>query len=260
MNFQSAPTAFATVPEHLKSRRHASFSKPSELEGPVNEFREAIGLLKFVTREVFKDRHQFENFGAECEALCASVRNLVRDWDELEAEIVSGGLIDGIEGPDAAINLLEFVTNAAFGSCFEKLFPIESDAIHCAAVHTIVEWRELAEAIERHNTSAKEPANGAVFWERLREVKARNPGAVVMLRMGSFYECFHDDAVLISNSLGVVLTQRRLDLNQHIPMCGVPLHCLEDFAPRLAGIRVLLCEPADDWRVSQLAAELDAAE
>lgn len=67
--------------------------------------------------------------------------------------------------------------------------------------------------------------------------------AVLLFRMGDFYESFYDDAVLISRELDVVLTKR-----QGIPMCGVPHHTYESYLDRLIskGFRVAIAEQMED--------------
>ena len=55
------------------------------------------------------------------------------------------------------------------------------------------------------------------------DMKAENPDALLMFRLGDFYEAFFEDAKVISESLGLVLTQRGTDgAGENIPMCGIP--------------------------------------
>ncbi len=74
--------------------------------------------------------------------------------------------------------------------------------------------------------------------------KQRYPGCMLLFRMGDFYETFDDDAVQISKTLGLTLTQRQ----GGIPMAGVPHHQLENYLKRLVakGIRVAVCDQLID--------------
>lgn len=77
------------------------------------------------------------------------------------------------------------------------------------------------------------------------DIKAENPDALLMFRLGDFYEAFFEDAKIISDSLGLVLTQRGTDgEGENIPMCGIPWHAADNYFGRLvrAGFRVALVE------------------
>ena len=77
------------------------------------------------------------------------------------------------------------------------------------------------------------------------DMKSENPDALLMFRLGDFYEAFFEDAKIISESLGLVLTQRGTDADgENIPMCGIPWHAADNYFGRLvrAGFRVALVE------------------
>lgn len=77
------------------------------------------------------------------------------------------------------------------------------------------------------------------------DMKGENPDALLMFRLGDFYEAFFDDAKTISRALGLVLTQRGTDADGvDIPMCGIPWHAADNYFGRLvrAGYRVALVE------------------
>lgn len=77
------------------------------------------------------------------------------------------------------------------------------------------------------------------------DMKAENPDALLMFRLGDFYEAFFDDARQISESLSLVLTQRGTDASgEGIPMCGIPWHAADNYFGRLvrAGFKVALVE------------------
>lgn len=77
------------------------------------------------------------------------------------------------------------------------------------------------------------------------DFKAENPDALLMFRLGDFYESFFDDAKTISTRLGLVLTSRGTDGDgADIPMCGIPWHAADNYFGRLvrAGYKVALVE------------------
>jgi DNA mismatch repair protein MutS len=80
------------------------------------------------------------------------------------------------------------------------------------------------------------------------EVKAQHPDAVVLYRMGDFYEVFFDDAKRVAPILEVTLTARHRGKESEAPMCGVPHHALEVYLGKLirAGLKVAICDQVED--------------
>lgn len=77
------------------------------------------------------------------------------------------------------------------------------------------------------------------------DMKAENPDAVLLFRLGDFYEAFFDDAKIISQALSLVLTKRGTDGDgENIPMCGIPWHAADNYFGRLVktGFKVALVE------------------
>lgn len=77
------------------------------------------------------------------------------------------------------------------------------------------------------------------------DIKAQNPDALIMFRLGDFYESFFDDARTVSDVLSLVLTARGTDADgADIPMCGIPWHAADNYFGRLvrAGYNVALVE------------------
>ncbi len=75
------------------------------------------------------------------------------------------------------------------------------------------------------------------------KVKSKHPDAILLFRVGDFYETFSDDAIKTANTLGIVLTKRN-NGGSDIPLAGFPYHSLDLYLPRLvkAGYRVAICE------------------
>lgn len=80
------------------------------------------------------------------------------------------------------------------------------------------------------------------------EVKATHPDALLLFRVGDFYETFSEDAVAASKILGITLTQRKNGGATTVELAGFPYHSLDTYLPRLvrAGLRVAICEQLED--------------
>ena len=90
-------------------------------------------------------------------------------------------------------------------------------------------------------------------------IKRRFPDAVVLFRLGDFYETFDDDARLASKELDIVLTSRSMGKNLKVPMAGIPAHALETYLARLVkrGYKVAICEQLSDPSDSRGLVERD---
>jgi DNA mismatch repair protein MutS len=83
------------------------------------------------------------------------------------------------------------------------------------------------------------------------DAKQQHRDAILLFRMGDFYEMFYEDALVASRALELTLTSRSKDANGGgIPMCGVPFHALDTYIGRLVkkGYRVAICEQVEDPR------------
>jgi len=84
-------------------------------------------------------------------------------------------------------------------------------------------------------------------------VKAKNPEAVLLYRVGDFYETYSDDAVLASKVLGIVLTHRANGEKGNVAMAGVPHHAVHQYIPKLvrAGYKVAICDQLEDPKLAK---------
>ena len=75
-------------------------------------------------------------------------------------------------------------------------------------------------------------------------IKRKHPEAVVLFRLGDFYETFDEDAKLASRELQIVLTSREMGKGHRVPMAGIPHHALDNYLARLInrGHKVAICE------------------
>lgn len=86
------------------------------------------------------------------------------------------------------------------------------------------------------------------LMKQYTEMKQKHPDAVLLFRVGDFYETFCDDAITASEILGITLTRRANGSASSIELAGFPHHALDTYLPRLirAGKRVAICEQLED--------------
>jgi DNA mismatch repair protein MutS len=86
------------------------------------------------------------------------------------------------------------------------------------------------------------------LMQQYHTVKKQHPGALLLFRLGDFYELFYDDAVLASRILQITLTARNKEKEQAVPMCGMPYHAAENYISKLirAGHKVAICEQMEE--------------
>lgn len=80
------------------------------------------------------------------------------------------------------------------------------------------------------------------------EIKAKHPDAILLFRVGDFYEMYGEDAVVGAEILGIVQTKRANGAAQYVEMAGFPHHALDSYLPKLvrAGKRVAICDQLED--------------
>ena len=99
--------------------------------------------------------------------------------------------------------------------------------------------KPIAQKIEQRN----EP-----LLKQYQEMKKKHPDAILLFRVGDFYEIFGKDAVQASEVLGITLTRRQSGVDSRIELAGFPHHALDTYLPKLvrAGHRVAICEQLED--------------
>lgn len=85
------------------------------------------------------------------------------------------------------------------------------------------------------------------------EMKMKHPDAVLLFRVGDFYETFSDDAITASEILGITLTRRANGSASYVELAGFPHHALDTYLPKLvrAGKRVAICEQLEDPKLTK---------
>src|SRR5260221_10173020 len=82
------------------------------------------------------------------------------------------------------------------------------------------------------------------LMQQYQSIKSRYPHALLLFRLGDFYELFYEDAILAARELQITLTSRNREKGQPIPMCGVPYHSADGYIARLIrmGFKVAICD------------------
>ena len=80
--------------------------------------------------------------------------------------------------------------------------------------------------------------------KQYRDIKSKYPDSILLFRVGDFYETFHEDAVISSKVLGIILTKRGAGSNSETKLAVFPYHYLDTYLHKLVkeGYRVAICE------------------
>ena len=91
------------------------------------------------------------------------------------------------------------------------------------------------------------------LMHQYKQIKAKYPGALLLFRVGDFYETFGEDAVKMSKILDIVLTKRSNGAAAAVELAGFPYHALDTYLPRLvkAGHRVAICDQLEDPKAAK---------
>ena len=97
------------------------------------------------------------------------------------------------------------------------------------------------------------PKEDTPLLKQYFSIKAQNPEAILLYRVGDFYETYSDDAVLASKVLGIVQTRRSNGDKGDVAMAGIPYHALAQYLPKLvrAGYKVAICDQLEDPKLVQ---------
>ena len=100
------------------------------------------------------------------------------------------------------------------------------------------------------------------LMKQYAEMKKKHPDAVLLFRVGDFYETFSDDALVASEILGITLTRRANGAAAYVELAGFPHHALDTYLPKLvrAGKRVAICEQLEDPKLAKGLVKRDITE
>lgn len=91
------------------------------------------------------------------------------------------------------------------------------------------------------------------LMKQYNQIKAKHPQALLLFRVGDFYETFGEDAIVASKILGIVLTQRKNGAAGAVELAGFPHHSLDTYLPKLvrSGQRVAICDQLEDPKMTK---------
>lgn len=100
---------------------------------------------------------------------------------------------------------------------------------------------------------AKSTDNESPLMKQHAELKKQFPDAILLFRVGDFYETFGEDARKASQILGITLTRKAAGKGEYCDLAGIPYHAVEQYLPRLvrAGLRVAICEQLEDPKTAK---------
>ena len=101
--------------------------------------------------------------------------------------------------------------------------------------------------IQQNSTASSGSLGLTPMMAQYQTIKEKYPDILLFYRMGDFYEMFFHDAEKAASALGIALTHRGKHDGKDIPMCGVPVHAMDSYLPRLIkhGFRVAVCEQSE---------------
>jgi len=111
----------------------------------------------------------------------------------------------------------------------------------------------MAGTTPRHSGKAGKTEKTTPLMGQYQRIKASQPDALLLFRVGDFYETFGADAIRASAALGITLTKRANGAASEVELAGFPYHSLDSYLPKLvrAGIRVAICEQLEDPKLTK---------
>jgi len=102
-------------------------------------------------------------------------------------------------------------------------------------------------------TKVEKGSSETPLMQQYNKIKAKYPQALLLFRVGDFYETFGADAIKASKILGIILTKRKNGAAAHIELAGFPHHSLDTYLPKLvrAGQRVAICDQLEDPKMTK---------
>ena len=102
-------------------------------------------------------------------------------------------------------------------------------------------------------TTIEKESSETPLMQQYNKIKAKYPQALLLFRVGDFYETFGEDAIKASKILGIILTKRKNGAAAHIELAGFPHHSLDNYLPKLvrAGQRVAICDQLEDPKMTK---------
>ena len=134
----------------------------------------------------------------------------------------------------------------------EPFIAFAKDTVEMIKTHQINEEKRKSE--EMKSTKASDVP--ATVMEHFDRMKGKHPDAILLFRVGDFYETYKQDAVKASQILGITTANRKND-GQEVKIAGFPHHALDTYLPKLVrtGMRVAICEQLEDPKQKKVEKE-----
>ena len=107
--------------------------------------------------------------------------------------------------------------------------------------------------MEKKKQKTDSPDKETPLMRQYNQIKTQFPDALLLFRVGDFYETFGEDAIKAASALGIVLTRRANGSAQFIELAGFPHHSMDTYLPKLvrAGYRVAICDQLEDPKLTK---------
>ncbi len=132
----------------------------------------------------------------------------------------------------------------AYRESTEEVKVIDDIEVETVSDEPVITVEQTEKVIEEHSVESEPNHPMYPLYKRYMEVQNEKPQAVVMTRLGDFYEMYGDSAVIASKTLDLTLTGRNVGLPDRVAMCGVPYHAIDKYLDKMLESRgVVLIEP-----------------
>ena len=109
---------------------------------------------------------------------------------------------------------------------------------------------EILSEIAEEKTKVETQKPVSPLWQQYQDLQKKYPDRILLYRLGDFYEVFGDNAITLSDELGLTLTSRDFGLTSRIPMIGFPYHAADNYLRKMAKKhKVAIAETKDDIRL-----------
>ena len=116
-----------------------------------------------------------------------------------------------------------------------------------------INFTKVTKSFHLAKSSKEKGSSETPLMKQYNAIKVKHPEALLLFRVGDFYETFGQDAVTASKILGIILTKRKNGAASHIELAGFPHHSLNTYLPKLvrAGERVAICDQLEDPKLTK---------
>ena len=116
-----------------------------------------------------------------------------------------------------------------------------------------INFTKVTKSFHLAKSSKEKGSSETPLMKQYNAIKVKHPEALLLFRVGDFYETFGQDAITASKILGIILTKRKNGAAAHIELAGFPHHSLNTYLPKLvrAGERVAICDQLEDPKLTK---------